>query len=311
MCKQMNDENYIKATTKNLYLDRPFKSMEKYTDKPVNQQIADYFKDMGLLKEYIKETLIGMQSHVIEPAYGDVVVNTNPGCKHYKSVGIVKTVNELPRDAGKTVTYVCTNSGANWNKGDELTKTMDQLSISEYVISDSFKYHILENISVIENVFRPGSKKFFDLIKETRKLYLAKMYTPIQEEIDLLDNYDTGEFGMYENELVPLDFPRLVEQEIDEAKYKGKEVKLGAKGAKKTSDGRAYVYVKDPKTGNVKKVTFGSSMPDAMGDSEAHKKRRKSFGDRHNCSDKKDKTKAGYWACRATKMFGRNIPGWW
>ena len=76
-------------------------------------------------------------------AQQDVVVNTNPGCKHYKSVGIVKTINELPKDAGKTITYVCTNSGTNWNKGDELTKTLDQLSISEYVISDSFKYHIL------------------------------------------------------------------------------------------------------------------------------------------------------------------------
>ena len=145
----MNDEKYIKATTKNLYLDRPFKSMEKYTDKPVNQQIADYFKDMSLLKEYIKEALIGMQSHTVEPVRGDVVVNTNPGCKHYKSVGIVKSINDLPEGAGKTVTYVCTNSGTTWNKGDELTKTMDQLSISEYVISDSFKYHILENISII------------------------------------------------------------------------------------------------------------------------------------------------------------------
>ena len=52
-------------------------------------------------------------------------------------------------------------------------------------------------------------------------------------------------------------------------------------------------------------------MPDAMGDSDAHKKRRKSFGLRHNCADKKDKTKPGYWSCRATKFFGRNISGWW
>ena len=52
-------------------------------------------------------------------------------------------------------------------------------------------------------------------------------------------------------------------------------------------------------------------MPSAMGDSEEHRKRRKSFGDRHQCSKKKDKTKPGYWSCRLTKLFGRNIPGWW
>ena len=80
--------------------------------------------------------------------------------------------------------------------------------------------------------------------------------------------------------------------------------------------GKAYVYVnsgKKNKDGSikVKKVTFGSSMPDAMGDSDKHKARRKSFGLRHNCADKKDKTKPGYWSCRLTKFFGRNISGWW
>ena len=97
---------------------------------------------------------------------------------------------------------------------------------------------------------------------------------------------------------------------LSEAKYKGRTVKLGAAGASK-SGGRAHVYVRDPKTGNIKKVSFGSSMPDAMGSGPAAKARRKSFGERHGCSDKNDKTKGGYWACRSTKLFGRNIPGWW
>ena len=64
---------------------------------------------------------------------------------------------------------------------------------------------------------------------------------------------------------------------LEEAKYKGREVKLGAKGAKRAGGGKAYVYVRDPKTKKIKKVTFGSSLPDAMGDSDEHKKRRKSF----------------------------------
>jgi hypothetical protein len=96
---------------------------------------------------------------------------------------------------------------------------------------------------------------------------------------------------------------------LPEAKYKGKNVELGK--PKRGSGGKAYVYVRDPKSGNVRKVSFGSSMPDAMGDSEAARKRRKSFGDRHDCANKKDRTKAGYWACRSTKFFGRNISGWW
>ena len=79
---------------------------------------------------------------------------------------------------------------------------------------------------------------------------------------------------------------------------------------------KAYVYVNSGKKNNdgtirVKKVSFGSSLPDAMGKSKAHKERRKSFGRRHKCAEKDDKTKPGYWACRATKFFGRSIPGWW
>ena len=55
------------------------------------------------------------------------------------------------------------------------------------------------------------------------------------------------------------------------------------------------VFVKDPKTGNVKKVNFGDpNMQIRRDNPEA----RKNFRARHNCADKKDRTKAGYWSCR-------------
>ena len=176
--------------------------------------------------------------------------------------------------------------------------------------SEGLQYHLDNGIGIEENIFRPGSEEYFKLFKEVRELYKEGQYILNESEEYFINELDIGEYGIYEGKEVPLDFPML-EEELDEAKYKGREVKLGAAGAKRSGDGRAYVFVRDPKSGNIRKVSFGSSMPDAMGDSEAARKRRKNFGDRHNCADKKDKTKAGYWACRATKMFGRNIPGWW
>lgn len=173
-------------------------------------------------------------------------------------------------------------------------------------LSEGLSYHKSRGIPVTENIYRPGSEKFFALFKEARILMNEGLYEPTKEEKSFLEESDLGEFVLFEGRAVPLDFPMLVE-----AKYKGRDVKLGAKGAKRSGDGRAYVYVRDKKSGKVKKVSFGSSMPDAMGDSDEHRKRRKNYGDRHNCSDKKDKTKPGYWSCRATKMFGRSIPGWW
>lgn len=67
-------------------------------------------------------------SHSYEPDIGDHVVNTNPGCKHAGSQGIVLDIISLPEQTGKTVCYKCLNSGPSWYKGEVLEKTMDQLS---------------------------------------------------------------------------------------------------------------------------------------------------------------------------------------
>lgn len=175
-------------------------------------------------------------------------------------------------------------------------------------LTEGIRWHLEEGVPFDSPVYRVGTQKYFSLIREAKKLYALGSYTPKSEfERDMLES-DLGEMAIFEGAEVPLDLP-FREEALEEAKYKGKEVELGK--PKRGEGGRAYVYVRDPKSGNVKKVSFGSSMPDAMGDSEAARKRRKSFGDRHNCADKKDRTKPGYWACRATKFFGRNIPGWW
>lgn len=183
------------------------------------------------------------------------------------------------------------------------------------IISEGLRFHINENIPISTNIYRPGSKKYFELFNEARKLY-NEGKIELEHEIDkmYIAEMDIGEWDYYKGEIVPLDFPMMMNEEvIAEAKYKGKEVKLGIKGVRrvKGKKGRAEAFTRDPKTGKIKRVEFGSDMPKAMGSSEEHKKRRKSFGDRHNCSAKKDKTKAGWWSCRLTKMFGRNIPGWW
>ena len=180
-------------------------------------------------------------------------------------------------------------------------------------ISETLEYHLDHGVGIDMNIHRPGSEEFFSLFREVRSLYSRGLYTLNEAEDELINNSDIGEYGYYEGKKVPLDYPMLYEDSLEEAEYKGKKVELNKP---KRGSPKAYVYVnsgKKDKKGRikVKKVSFGSSLPDAMGDSPAHKKRRKSFGARHNCAEKKDKTKPGYWACRATKFFGRNISGWW
>lgn len=81
---------------------------------------------------------------------------------------------------------------------------------------------------------------------------------------------------------------------IQEAKYHGRTVSLNkpTRGDIKKSK----VYVRDPQTGNIKKVNFGDPN---MKIKKSIPARRRSFRARHKCSQKKDKTSAGYWSCKA------------
>ena len=82
--------------------------------------------------------------------------------------------------------------------------------------------------------------------------------------------------------------------DIMEAEYQGKKVQLNKpiRGGTK----KFYVYVRDPKTKNIKKVSFGDTT--GLSIKRDDPKRRKSFRARHNCDNPGPKTKARYWSCR-------------
>lgn len=179
-------------------------------------------------------------------------------------------------------------------------------------ISEELEYHINNKMSITENVFRPGSNKYFDLIKEARELFDNNQIELSELDTELYESTDIGRFTEYEGQIVPLDLPMETIEELNEAEYKGKEVELNKPrrgGAKKY-----HVYVKNPKTGNVKKISFGD-VHGGLTAKVSDPKARKSFAARHKCDTKKDKTKAGYWACRINKfghLFGgKTYPGYW
>tara|TARA_B000000557_G_scaffold251563_1_gene238949 strand:- start:88 stop:357 length:270 start_codon:yes stop_codon:yes gene_type:complete len=81
---------------------------------------------------------------------------------------------------------------------------------------------------------------------------------------------------------------------VTEAEYQGRDVPLGKK--MKGDVKKSKVYVKDPSTGNVKKVEFGDPN---MRIKKSNPARRKSFRARHNCENPGPRTKARYWSCKA------------
>ena len=118
-------------------------------------------------------------------------------------------------------------------------------------------------------------------------------YTPFPEA----DEFDINEDEDFEEVLGILGFP---EDELWEAEYRGRKVPLNKpmRGDVK----KFKVYVKDPKTGNVKKVNFGhggtSAKRKTMRIRKSNPARRRSFRARHNCDNPGPKTKARYWSCR-------------
>ena len=83
------------------------------------------------------------------------------------------------------------------------------------------------------------------------------------------------------------------EDEIEEAKYRGREVPLGKKMAGDVK--KSKVYVRKP-NGNIVKVEFGDPN---MRIKKSNPKRRKSFRARHNCDNPGPRWKARYWSCRS------------
>jgi hypothetical protein len=93
-------------------------------------------------------------------------------------------------------------------------------------------------------------------------------------------------------------------EQVEEAEYQGLKVPLGKP---MRGDSKKFkVYVRDPKTGNVKKVNFGHGGTSAKRAGEktlsikkSNPARRRSFRARHNCDNPGPRTKARYWSCRA------------
>ena len=181
--------------------------------------------------------------------------------------------------------------------------TADKDLREEVSLEEAVQYHLDNNISITENVFRPGSDMFFKLISEAKRLYAEGKYKPIDEfEKQMLES-DIGEKAMYEGQEVILDFP--FEEELNEEESDP----TGGHGIGKPfrSNGGGAVYVRSG-DGGVHKVNFSQS---GMKKRFMEPGRVRSFVARHHCLTNKDKTSAEYWACRWPRFFSNSGKTWW
>ena len=150
--------------------------------------------------------------------------------------------------------------------------------------------------------------KMGDEALEQMNSYAPKFSNALEkhEDIETIEKREPQNVDFYIRELEDAEFQ--IGESIKEAEYNGKKVKLN-KPMRSSGGGKKYkVYVKNPKTGRVKKISFGDA---GLKTKSSNKKRAKSFAARHNCEKKNDKMKAGYWACRLPRYGLVKGGKWW
>jgi len=203
--------------------------------------------------------------------------------------------------------------------GDKCGKTKAPIVLNENlapreILSEGLKYHIDNKKPLTEQVYRAGSDNYFNLWAEARALYSRGILDFSGDDLEILTETDLGEFAIYENKKVPLDYIfEEIEEELDEAKSKPKKKNPPIGKPMRGGSKKFYVYVRNPKTKRIKKVSFGQA---GMSAKINNPKARAAFAKRHKCSQKTDRTKASYWSCRLpryAKLLGlkSSFSGFW
>jgi hypothetical protein len=180
-------------------------------------------------------------------------------------------------------------------------------------VSNELDYHLKNKMTLSENVFRSYSDKFFSLINEVRWLYNNDKIRLNKDDIWIIES-NIGEKSLLDNgKEVYLDVPFEVNM-VNEAEYQGRKVQVG-KPMRNSGGGKKYVvYVRNPSTGKIKKISFGD-VHGGLTAKVSNPKARKSFASRHQCDKKKDRMTAGYWACRINRYGhlwgGKTYSGYW
>ena len=205
--------------------------------------------------------------------------------KKKKSESVTRESIEEWYSDEETISLYQGRYGDEWMK--KLNNTYEAMLSKLPCCDDCDEGSLIEN-----NIYRVGSEKYFEYFQEKRKLYEDGKLKVTGFDKTLLEG-DIGKYAKYFHKNVPLDCPMVEEKDVELNKPK-----VG--GPKKY-----YVYVKNPDTGNIKKVTFGDTtgLRVKLNDKEAAK----NFSARHNCPEQKDKTTAAYWSCnlpRYAKQLG-------
>jgi hypothetical protein len=170
---------------------------------------------------------------------------------------------------------------------------------------------IMEEEEPVEEIKLTGAG-VMDMVRRVSKDAKLLDFLNFNTFRDFLVFIKTGSLDDYyevENDIKQYD--QQLTEGLDEAKSKPKKKNPPIGKPKRGGAKKFYVYVRDK--GKIKKVSFGAQ---GMSAKINNPKARATFSKRHNCPQKKDKTKASYWSCRLpryAKLLGlkSSFSGFW
>jgi|LakMenEpi03Aug12_release.lakeMendotaPanAssembly.Ray.scaffolds.fasta_scaffold11798_6 hypothetical protein len=170
---------------------------------------------------------------------------------------------------------------------------------------------IMEEEEPVEEIKLTGAG-VMDMVRRVSKDAKLLDFLNFNTFRDFLIFIKTGSLDDYyevENDIKQYD--QQLTEGLDEAKSKPKKKNPPIGKPKRGGAKKFYVYVRDK--GKIKKVSFGAQ---GMSAKINNSKARAAFSKRHNCPQKKDKTKASYWSCRLpryAKLLGlkSSFSGFW
>ena len=164
-------------------------------------------------------------------------------------------------------------------------------------LSEGLKYHINNDLALMESVYRIESDAWLALINEARFLWESGSIELNEDDLILIST-DAGRTGIYEGEEVLLDVPFYIgDEEVDEAEHRGKKVDLNKPFRTPGGPRKFAVYTKNDK-GNIVKVGFGEP---GMRINNNDPKKSRSFRKRMQCDDPGPRWKARWWACNVIR----------
>jgi hypothetical protein len=209
--------------------------------------------------------------------------------------------------------YLYSRNAIHLNENDK--EIILETNLGEYGIYEGQKVPL--DLPILENeLANPLDVHFTDGVF---MLPYQNLLDDIETDFGREDLYYEVQQALYDKDLENVNkilknygvYDKYMEPSLNEAiKKKHPPLNKPKRGGSK----KFYVYVRDPKTKNIKKVSFGDTtgLSAKINNSEA----RQAFAKRHDCANKKDKTKASYWSCRLpryAKLLGlkSSFSGFW